>query len=344
MNVVIIMIVTLVVILLVLALLKIIHDGGPPLSYKELPFWEWSMTKVAPLTCMGFAANAPSLKNQKSPPNDQPLPDKTFTYTDAAGKTQKGTIVPTMGTPAHYAWEKSSTDPSGWTKSTTLTPAAPGTAVDCCKYLMSNGGRRTAIFDHSDASCYLFDYMTPTNDVPDPDPKAPYKAADFANVFPLQDKKDQLKSIDAIDPSEGQYVFMTACGGEGQLPCDYMKYQPGGDPFAAESWPPETRGCSQLGGASTSTPANIKLYRTPVKAPLPFSDDQPWEICQTEAYIRNFGFQPKDIDKCLVDQSCFKHPEEWNFPSELPVWDPTAHTPYDPNTSNARYMRPDQIA
>jgi hypothetical protein len=307
-------------IFLALFLLKVIHDGPPTLKFEDIPPWSWGMTKVAPMSCIAFASDAPSLQNQ------QPLPEKLVI--DENGKQVRA--VPQMGTAAHFPWIKSSTAPGGWARSTQETPFTPGTAKDCCTFLMDAGGRKSAVFDTADASCYLFDYMSPLESAARDagNPQTPYTAKDFKNVFPLHGGK--FKSIDEIRDKDGKFVMMTACGGEGQVPCDFS-----GTTVAEATWPPETRGCSQLGGSGPTTPPNITLFRTPVQAPLPFDDVKPWEICQTEAYIRNFGFQPKDIGKCLRDKSCFNNKTEWHWPSVLPVFD--ARDTYNPNTSNARY-------
>ena len=301
-------------IFLALFLLKVLHDGPSVWQYNDIPPWIWGTTKVAPESCIAFARDAPGLKNQ------QPLPPKLVPDETGQGQVR---AVPQMGTAAHFAWIKNSA--GDWAKSTEETAFKPGTAKDCCTYLMNTGSRKAAVFDTTDASCYLFDYMSPLESAT---PGTRYTAQDFGNVFPLHEEK--FKSIDEIQEKDGKFVMMTACGGEGQVPCDFS-----GATIPEATWPPDTRGCSQRGGSGPKASPNITLYRTPVQAPLPFHDTKPWEICQTEAYIRSFGFQPKDIEKCRADKSCFNDKSLWHWPSALPIFD--VHEKYDPNTSNARY-------
>jgi hypothetical protein len=334
------MVVTVIIIISTLLVLADMNTGGVPLPIGEVPQWDWGFTPVAPLGCMGFTSNESALLQQKSLSSDgvlQPLPDVWFTYKDGSGQTQKGLQIPRVGTEGHYTWKKDPASPTGWTIDT-LTSFEAGNSKDCCRYLIDSGGRKSAIYDSKDSSCYVFDYMSLLpKDAHDSDEH--YKSADFANVFPLHQKKSELMQVDDINPSQ-RFVFMTACGGEGQLPCDYIKYQAPAGPLSADKWPPETRGCSQEGGAvpSRGIQPTVKLFRTPVTSPLPYSDDTPWEICQTQPYVRNFGYQPLDPEGCLKDQTCIGKPNLWHWPTELPVFDPTSKEKYDPNESNARYM------
>lgn len=343
----------------VVLLLLNIRAGGPSLPDDAFAVWDWPVTPISNLDCMGYTAadtQETGLLQQLSPDkngdNTLRWPSRYYEYKDDEGNWQKGSAIARMGTVGHYKWVKDSD--GKWVKGGTWIPRYKGDHKDCCHYLHNNGRNSVGVYQPETQLCYTFDHMgllegldtakggVQGNAVSDP---PGFTSKDYANVFPLHREMHNLKNISEMPlPPDGQYTYMVPCGGEGSLPCDY--------PTGAAKTPFEPyfvkAGCSQSGrpqpypgspgpdGKGTAT-----LYRTPMQSNLPYSDTMPYSVCQSMPWIHWLGWNPGD-EKPLKNS---KNPQKWKtfqWPKGMPVFDPTDPAPYDFNTSNSRFMLDNQ--
>lgn len=373
-------IVSVVIIVLILFTLRMIGRGGPALPVQAIEPWDWGLTTVGPIDCMGFVDGPNKLITQvhqvavdgrNGIPSIQTVegglpatwymrPGKDF---DKNGEIVKDYSIPRMGTPAYVrAWKDS--DGNIRTKDV---ERVPGTHKDCCTYLMDHGRLGAAIYDPNEQLCYVYDFMSPrgganfaTGSKLDTTAKPVWNAdditvADIGNVFPLLGYPDgtsppvmQNVSQMSDPPEKGKFLYMMNCGGQGMPPCDYHSGKPAnqpaysGDKEFTQAWPPKRDGCSQTGGGTKGGPPTITLQRTPVSTSLPFSDTRKWEICETMSYIDNMSYIPKNPDRCKKDYSCLLDTDRWQWSPKFPQFDPSkpVSAPYDPNTSLARFLYP----
>ena len=335
-------IISLIIIIVVLLFLLAIRNGGPNYKPSQLNAWNYGLTKTTPLTCMGFVHGPQGLDFQYNPSDldgSKNLPNPTIDALDAKGNVQKLTRIPTMG---RQRYEKAYLVKDG-DKDIIVTKGFDGFDGDhnsCCNYAINSGGRGAAVFDPRSHRCYVFDWMGKKDGAfPTGKPERDAKGAEMAlkrntlvNQFPLFDHEmlpmDQIPSTLESD----EYVYMVPCGGQGHLPCKTQTRNQKETGVLEKAWPPEQEGCSQKGGKGA-----IHLYRTPSRSPLPYSDKENdlWELCETMPYIKGFGYHPAGWSQA----------NKWDWAVDLPKFDPKKPVhPFDPNTSNAWFMTPDQTA
>jgi hypothetical protein len=323
-----------------------VNRGGVKLS-KSKGLYEphsFLFSPVGPLSCMGFNRVNDSkggLHNQwanddvtGAPTGVKLLPNRYYHYKDQKGETQKGMAVPMMGASAHYIYKKDARSPSGNTKGK-LVKKVPGTHKDCCKVLKQNGSVGPAIYDSSSELCYVYDFMELKPRAPlvigADGPQGPSVTMDdIINQFPLYGK-DGMSMVDIAElppPPKGSSSYLIACGGEGQLPCQY--HQGDKDVYAQAKSPTAYVGCSQDGWRQppVTGKGTIVMKRTPVKNILPYGED--WTVCQNLPWIQSQGYQELT-------------PGKWGWPTELPGWErPDPSAPFDINSSMVRFMTMEQ--
>lgn len=291
------LVVVLVVAVLVVVLGASLYNGLPVAMSKVRPY-DYPYTKIPALGCMGFIkpAGQTGLHNQgiidaNGVFQQGKWPADQLEVLDKDGKTVKVRQVPVVGRPAgtySYKQNKKGT----WVKDKLL-EAKEGTPQDCCELLQQAGSLSAAAFDHESKKCYVF----PALEVdPAHDGKSPQLAANYINTFPLHDEQHQR--VENMQLSGKQLAYMVACGGQGNLPCDYnsavgeSKGQKGG------LRGPVSTGCSNRGfpkpGTPVGAPGTVTMYHSEMASPLPFSDDRnkPYFVCETWPIISNMGRDP----------------------------------------------------
>ena len=342
----------------VVFLLANIRAGGPALPSDALEPWDWPMTPVGSLGCMGYwAANDSDrgLLQQLSPDEKGQSklrwPPRWYHYKDEKGNLVKGTAVAQMGRAGHYKWVK---DAKGdWVKGNQWIFARKGDHKDCCTYLRNNGFNGAGVFEPENQLCYVFDFMDPLEGLniskgAKGNPYDPgFAAEDFANVFPLFREQENLKDIASMPPPpNGSHMYMVACGGEGNLPCDYASGA------APSVWDPTfvKTGCSQTGhpvpypGKGGEREGTAKLFRTPLNGKLPYSNDEFHTVCQTAPWINWFGWNPMGAHPIKGSDPPRWNPGDFKWPTGVPTFDPKNAAPYNFNTSTSRFMMPSQYA
>lgn len=325
------------------------NTGGVQIPESDMEPWDYGLTKVGPIGCIGFVGGKNGLVRQTAfdqQGNKQAsgLPPVKIKMPNSKGEMVDFYQVARMGVPAYKGINIVKDKDGGYVKDGYIYhPRIKGNFKDCCTYIQNNGTLGAAVYDPIDQSCYVFDWMNPeTGTMPPRQPVVPPHQPDqtlpidtLVNVFPIY--HNDVKEVSSLqEPPHGSFTYMMACGGQGYPPC-----VPQTDSNHTQSWPPETEGCSKTGDKG-----NITLYRTPVGTSLPFSKDTSklWEICETMSFIRGSGYHPqaKFLDSCTESNGCLNNPNAWEWADALPQFDPktAAAAPFDLNTSNAWYMSP----
>ena len=336
------------IIVIILLFLLWIQSGGPAFKSSQLGAWNYGLTKVAPYSCMGFVGTKGGLLFQRNTDSNgivthDNLPITEAFVKDANGNPKTVTSVPVMGRLAYkdpyLVKDENGKDQilyhnmKGW----------EGTHKDCCTYAHQSGSMGAAVFDPKSKRCYTFDWMG-LKGGDNPPGKPSYRDSpkdqslhqkDLANIFPIF--KPGLRDVSTMQgPSaeKNEYMYMMPCGGQGYPAC----HQQTQGAKHNNNWPPQKDGCSQTGDNGL-----IRLYRTPARSPLPYSDDANnlWELCETMPYVKGFGYQPKEWS-CTAE-NCLGQKDKWQWAQDPPQFKPESPVqPWNPNESNAWFIPFDQ--